>query len=113
MMGWGKESRRRRDQESREAAKRLEQACEAARFWESQYDLLYQRCAPYGVIGCVRAPQTASERSKEQVDLLCRVALNLSRHWDEALDAGYPKAMPFAQWVYEVLLPWQEAMQKS
>ena len=99
---------------SKRTEKRLERMSEECRFWEMQYDLLLQRCAPYGVIDRAQFhKQALSERAKSQLDAFCRAAVLLSRHWDEALDAGYPFKQPFDEWVGDVLLPWQKRIHQS
>lgn len=100
-------------QSAKEMAKRLEQYRELARFWERQYELLYLRCAPYGVIGRIEEPQNAKARASAQVDALCKAALSVSHHWDATLEVGYPLSMPFDQWVHDVLLPWQRKLHES
>lgn len=99
--------RRRSPKDARqEIENRLERLSEECRFWHMQYDLLQQRCMPYGFVVRRQVTNEPDERAREHLDTFCRAALALTHHWHEALEVGYPQEVPFDQWVQGVLLPW-------
>jgi len=103
---WSQFSSRSKHETLLETDKRLERLSEECRFWHMQYDLLRQRCMPYGFIIRSQVTHAPDERAKEQLDTFCRAALALTHHWHEVLEVGYPLEAPFDQWVQGVLLAW-------